>query len=292
MVHSNELSDNQAEWILVTPQVASELLATQVKNRPLSRQIVKRYADDMCNGKWKQCGDTICVDKDGHLTDGQHRLSAVIESGITIRVLLVRGIEHSIYKDTGSKRTMVGNIKIASDDICEKVKNVSCIAIAKFLSTLTNDRRKPDISFTESFLKQYEKDFIGYVDELGFCRKSKGNIYMRITTLSAFFIAYVSGVDIKILNACKEILTKGYSDAEISDPMRFRPIRQYQNVYVSSRRIKNFELDMVRKCCIAIRRIETNESVNGKNLSGKTEYDLEFNNINIKDIINRKGAEQ
>lgn len=288
MVHNNELSDNQAEWILVTPQVASELLATQVKNRPISHQTVKRYADDMKNGNWKQCGDTICVDKDGHLTDGQHRLSAVIESGITIRVLLVRGVEHSIYKDTGSKRTMVGNIKIASDDICEKAKNVSCIAIAKFLSALTNDRRKTDISSTENFLKQYEKDFSAYVDDLGFSGKSKGNIYMRITTLSAFFMAYVSGADIEILNACKEILTKGYSDAEISDPMRFRPIRQYQNVYATSGRLKNFELDMIRKCCVAIRRVETNESVNGKNLSGKSEYDLEFNNKNIKDIINGK----
>lgn len=288
MVHNNELSDNQAEWILVTPQVASELLATQVKNRPISHQIVKRYADDMKNGNWKQCGDTICVDKDGHLTDGQHRLSAVIESGITIRVLLVRGVEHSIYKDTGSKRTMVGNIKIASDDICEKAKNVSCIAIAKFLSALTNDRRKTDISSTENFLKQYEKDFSAYVDDLGFSGKSKGNIYMRITTLSAFFMAYVSGADIEILNACKEILTKGYSDAEISDPMRFRPIRQYQNVYAASVRLKNFELDMIRKCCVAIRRVETNESVNGKNLSGKSEYGLEFNNKNIKDIINGK----
>ena len=76
--------NNQSEWLLVTPQVAQELLKTQIKNRPLNHFTVKKYANDMANGNWQQCGDTICVDKNGCLTDGQHRLHAIIESGIAV----------------------------------------------------------------------------------------------------------------------------------------------------------------------------------------------------------------
>lgn len=280
--------NNQPEWLFVTPQVAQELLRTQIINRPLNYATVKKYANDMANGNWEQCGDTICVDQNGCLTDGQHRLRAIIESGVAQRMLLVKGIEHSIYKDTGSKRTLVGNIKIAADDICEDAKKGQSIELARYFSTLTSDSGKYDISDVSKFLKQYEKDFVGYSVEIGYSAKTKGSRYMRATTLAGFFMAYINGTDIEILKACKEILAVGYSDAELADPGRFRPIRVYNRAYDESRRGKKYETDLVRKCCIAIRRIETGRNTTSKSLTGKAEYNLEFNNKNIKDIINGK----
>lgn len=280
--------NNQSEWLLVTPQVAQELLKSQIKNRPLNHFTVKKYANDMANGNWKQCGDTICVDKNGCLTDGQHRLHAIIESGIAVRMLLVKGVEHSIYKDTGCRRTLVGNIKIAADDICEEAKKGQSIELARYFSTLANDSGRYDISEVSKFLKQYEKDFVGYAAEIGYAGKTKGNHYMRATTLAGFFMAYINGTDIEILKACKEILAVGYSDLETTDPLRFRPMRVYDKAFEESRRGKKYEIDLVRKCCIAIRRVELNKNTTAKSLTGKAEYSLEFNGKNVRDIINGK----
>lgn len=46
----------------------------------------------MKTGRWVLNGETICFDSNGVLRDGHHRLLAIIESGVTIEVLVVRGV--------------------------------------------------------------------------------------------------------------------------------------------------------------------------------------------------------
>lgn len=148
----NLLNNNNicSEWVVVTPQLANDLLQTQITNRPISYVKVAEYAELMKEGKWEQCGDTICVDENNHLTDGQHRLLAIVKSGISQKMLLVRGIKHSIYKDTGSKRSLTGNIKIASD-APEEVKIGSAIELARFITSLVNNSRKANITEVDAF---------------------------------------------------------------------------------------------------------------------------------------------
>ena len=90
----------------ITPKVAESLLANNKGNRPLNPRVVDRYAADMAAGAWQTNGEPIIVGSDKRLLDGQHRLHAVIKSGVAIEALLVTGIDPEAQRtiDTGFKR--------------------------------------------------------------------------------------------------------------------------------------------------------------------------------------------
>lgn len=92
----------KTEIVLVTPAVAAEMLKFNTKNRKVRTDHVRRIAEDMKKGRWIDNGDTIAFDENGNLIDGQHRLNAVIMSGITVRMIVVRDLKEQAFafKDT------------------------------------------------------------------------------------------------------------------------------------------------------------------------------------------------
>ena len=89
----------------ITPESAAEMLQLNKNNRPASATSVKFLAREIREGRWQVNGDTITF-ADDRLIDGQHRLMAVIESGIPISTFVVRGVpsESFLTKDSGRKR--------------------------------------------------------------------------------------------------------------------------------------------------------------------------------------------
>lgn len=96
-----------AEVYLVTPAVAKRWLKRNVRNRPIRDRVVNAYARDMVAGNWRMTGEAIKFDTNGALSDGQHRLTAVVKAGISVHMLVVRGIlpESQAVMDSGSKRS-------------------------------------------------------------------------------------------------------------------------------------------------------------------------------------------
>lgn len=91
----------------VTPEIAAEWLNDNVHNRRYSRSRSSTAANDMANGDWQQTGETIKFDVYGHLLDGQHRLEGIVDSGVTVEVLVVRGLqpESQEVMDSGARRS-------------------------------------------------------------------------------------------------------------------------------------------------------------------------------------------
>ena len=73
----------KAQVIYVTPEMASQWLRSNTANRKPSQAAVKRWAEIMKAHSWKLCSDAIAFDVNGVLINGQYRLMAVIESGMT-----------------------------------------------------------------------------------------------------------------------------------------------------------------------------------------------------------------
>ena len=94
--------ERDLEWVDVTPELAHEWLGRNTHNRNLRSRTVSAYASDMANGVWRQTGDGIRFSRDGVLLDGQHRLAAVVESGATIRTVVVRGLDVAVQNDMDS----------------------------------------------------------------------------------------------------------------------------------------------------------------------------------------------
>jgi len=71
---------------LITPEIATELIKYGRKNNLMSRAKVEKYKKMMLSGKWKdKLGDTIML-KNGVLLDGRHRLTAIIETGLSFNI--------------------------------------------------------------------------------------------------------------------------------------------------------------------------------------------------------------
>lgn len=93
------------EVVLVTPQLAEEWLAFNAFNRPIQRQVVERYAQDMREGRWRVNGESVKFGRSGALIDGQHRLRAVAEAGRPVELTVLRGLDESVFNTLDSGRT-------------------------------------------------------------------------------------------------------------------------------------------------------------------------------------------
>lgn len=96
-------------YVEVTPDIARAWLKLHnTHNRPVSKNAVARYAADMVAGRWRHpTGEPLIFDSYNRLQQGQHRLHAVVQSGVTITFLVVRGADPGDFAviDTGLKRS-------------------------------------------------------------------------------------------------------------------------------------------------------------------------------------------
>ena len=97
----------KSSLIKITPEIAKDYLKNNNHNRPISDHTVTKYSNDMKDGNWHTNGAPIILSNKGQVIDGQHRLSAIVRSGVAIETLLVEGVDPSAFKtvDIGKKRT-------------------------------------------------------------------------------------------------------------------------------------------------------------------------------------------
>ena len=98
-----------ARYKEITPKIAAEMLDKNTKQcRLISKSRVEALARELRANEWLPTSQGIGFDQDDILIDGQHRLSAIIATNITIPSMLVcYGLRPKAkYKiDVGNKRT-------------------------------------------------------------------------------------------------------------------------------------------------------------------------------------------
>jgi BarA-like signal transduction histidine kinase len=96
---------NQLETI--TPETAKEYLVLNINNRNLQKTTTELYARLMANGDWMINGDAVRFNVNGDMVDGQHRLAAVVQSGVPLTTFVIRGlpVEAQVTIDQQRKRT-------------------------------------------------------------------------------------------------------------------------------------------------------------------------------------------
>ena len=102
------MTDLRTEWMDVTPTIAAEWLSHANANRAIRQAKVMQYADDMVAGRWQLTGDAFRFNGNGQLDDGNHRAAAVVQSGRTIRSLVIWGLTSAAHAvlDSGSPRNL------------------------------------------------------------------------------------------------------------------------------------------------------------------------------------------
>jgi hypothetical protein len=87
----------------ITPENAERYLAFNRGNRNIVQSHVAAMARDITNGQWMFNAQPICFARSGRLLNGQHRLSAVLEAGQPIEVMVMRMIPDEAF-DTYDKQ--------------------------------------------------------------------------------------------------------------------------------------------------------------------------------------------
>jgi hypothetical protein len=83
-------------WTDVTPEQAAAWLENNFVNRPLKDDVVQAYARDMVNGVWVPTHQGVAFNDANALIDGQHRLSAIVLTGLTVRMMVTYGLPAKI----------------------------------------------------------------------------------------------------------------------------------------------------------------------------------------------------
>lgn len=97
------------ESVDLTPEDAAKLLAVSQgqTQRKLRQANIDRLTHAIIAGQWKETHQPIALNGDGVVIDGQHRLTAIVAAGMTVRTLIARDVPEDTFQviDTGSVRS-------------------------------------------------------------------------------------------------------------------------------------------------------------------------------------------
>lgn len=121
----DSLNGVEVRLVYVTPDLANTWLNQMSKQqRSMSPETSDSYAADMTSGAFLFVGDPIRFDVTGDVVDGQHRLNAIVESGIPQVMSVVTGLPEFAmeFVDQGRRRSFADRLKM------RKLPNVAALA--------------------------------------------------------------------------------------------------------------------------------------------------------------------
>lgn len=137
----------------ITPQWAEKVLKeNNTHNRRLNENRVGTIAADMVAGCFVLTHQGIAFAEDGTLIDGQHRLAAVVQSGVSVQMLVTTGLPRSHQDgvsldtidviDCGGLRTVGQQLSLAhgiqdANHVAAAIKMVAMICLPGKLYKLT-----------------------------------------------------------------------------------------------------------------------------------------------------------
>lgn len=113
--------------------------------------MVGRYAELMTLGEWRFTGQGVTVAQTGTLIDGQHRLHAVVQSGVSVMMMLMTGEDEANFSayDGGAVRTAGDRLR----------RPTGLVAAAMFAIAAGHDLYRPPLCVTEEVAARMEEGF-------------------------------------------------------------------------------------------------------------------------------------
>lgn len=249
----------QSIMVEITPELAYEWLSSRNKvNRKLKPRFVRRMIRVLKSGGWDPHAGVIHFDVFGNLINGQNRLTAIFEAGVTVyaRVDLNVPIETAGNLDTlQTTRTDVDIARILHQD-----HDLTPLHFATAVRVWFRGRRRPTSDGVGDELSPNERQQVmaklrPHVDfAIGTARRSR-----KFILSATFAVVARASMDPKIDRAKIEefmtILRTGMSTTEAHQPII--ALRNHLQTQVmrktGSSRLETAELDLYRKSARALR---------------------------------------
>jgi len=138
-------------YVHVSPEIAERWLRKNGVNRNIRLAKVNKYARDMTEGRWTLDASMICFDSDGILLNGQHRLTAIVKSGVTVLFAIARNMPNESIRnmDSGAARTAADMLGMSGEKNASLLGSVLRQMILIDSKRLYQDRNVQDISHGE-----------------------------------------------------------------------------------------------------------------------------------------------
>jgi hypothetical protein len=152
-------------WEEVTPAKAASWLKKN-RNRHLRKTTVTSFAADMVNGAWSPSHQGIAFDLNGNLIDGQHRLAAIVKSGVSLWFLVCRdvpvrvdGVKANVMDvlDRGNSRSIADVLKLSHGQTAnQNIIAATCAMIPRILLGQSERTHKITLAQTLAILNRYK----------------------------------------------------------------------------------------------------------------------------------------
>ena len=187
---SGILYDSHNPWIFTGyitagPERLALMLENNKRNRKFNERNVSNLKETMSAGLWNENVAKINFTKDRMLDDGQHRLRAALEAGVTIRVMVTWGVEKETqhFTDRRGSRTLANDLEIDGYKNSLKLAAITRIVYLRDVKNYTIkmllnkgfNTGVPDAMLYE-FFKSHSEEIIAY-------SKTVSNIYMSVRGL-------------------------------------------------------------------------------------------------------------
>jgi hypothetical protein len=153
----------------ISPERAEAYLAFNRGNRNIVQSHIAAMARDITNGRWMFNAQPICFSRSGRLLNGQHRLSAVLEAGQPIEVMVMRALPEEAFDTYDKQAKKAPVVDPLLEDFGDKAL-ISATAVLLWRREL-RPAREPNARPTATEIR----DVIGAYPELmalrGFARK-------------------------------------------------------------------------------------------------------------------------
>ena len=119
LLPANARPYNNAYTVYVSPELAKQwLLDTNNFNRPINHAAIDMYVRQIKSGLWRRTHQGVAFNTYGMLLDGQHRLMAIVNAGVTVPLLVFieEPEENYEYIDCGRNRSNLDIIRMSTRD--------------------------------------------------------------------------------------------------------------------------------------------------------------------------------
>ena len=270
--------DENVEFAKVdmTPQQAKSLLKRCSKvNRPINNSHVETLRRDMEAGNWYNDVDCIGFDENGSIINGQHRLKALSVAYVdNVTFNIHFGVSQHVAMDSGRNRSNNDNITIFKKSNGSLLGNPMPNSFKTIItSAIKLKDTKVKLSTNEYYTiwNKYEKDFTK-------CEKSGlfdlGNKANSSSVKASIFLAYLSGVDIKVLKNIAEVLNTG-----ITAKKEDIPIARFRDHLIDlklSKNVKDIEIVRAKYCQIMIHNVVEGSTSNRLPSNPQLLYDVDL----------------
>lgn len=145
---------------IITPEIAEAYLKANTENRKLRKSTVKRYAQDMSEGRWKEgTTETIKISPTGRILDGQHRLHAVVESGTKHIFWIAKGVSEEVFDviDTGAVRNAPDAFMVRGINYSTQIPSMISFYNGVAQGFISSDQNKHKRLTNTQLLQAYEE---------------------------------------------------------------------------------------------------------------------------------------